>query len=114
MAKAAGKLKYGGNNWRAAGADALVYLGAMKRHIDRWSTGEQRASDDMTHHLGNVMACCDILLEAEYLGILKDTRMPDIDLAPLYKKAEEVMQHLLKVHGEKNPKHYNRVNINGD
>jgi ribosomal protein S15P/S13E len=44
--------------------------------------------------------------------MLKDTRMPDLDLDPLYKKAEEVLKHLAERYKDKAPKHFNRMNIN--
>ncbi|MEP2533501.1 dATP/dGTP diphosphohydrolase domain-containing protein [Shimia sp.] len=69
-----GKEKYGLMNWREHEVSASVYYNAAFRHIAAWYEGEQNAPDSGVHHLGHVMACCAILLDAEAQGKLNDDR----------------------------------------
>ena len=69
-----GKRKYGHMNWREKTVSSTVYYNAMLRHIFSWFDGEDRASDSGVHHLGHVMACCAILLDASASGKLNDDR----------------------------------------
>lgn len=106
LAQFAGKAKYGAWNWRVAGARASVLLGALERHLELWKNGEELAQDDGTHHLGNVMACCAILLEAQYMGILVDDRPPQVDLTQLLEDAKTEVAYLRETYKDKTPKHY--------
>lgn len=72
-----GMVKYGLMNWREHEVSASVYYNAAFRHMAAWYEGEQEASDSGVHHLGHVMACCAILLDAEAQGKLNDDR-PEI------------------------------------
>lgn len=72
-----GKEKYGLMNWREHEVSASVYYNAAFRHLAAWYEGEQCAPDSGVHHLGHVMACCAILLDAEAQGQLNDDR-PEI------------------------------------
>jgi hypothetical protein len=69
--------KYGPFNWREKGIDTMTYVGAIKRHIDCYLDGENQASDSGVNHLGHIMACCAILLDAEANGKLADNRPID-------------------------------------
>lgn len=69
-----GREKYGLMNWREKNVSASVYRDAMERHLLAWWDGEQVAPDSGVHHLGHVMACCAILLDAEAQGALNDDR----------------------------------------
>jgi len=69
-----GAVKYGPYNWREHMVSASVYYGAMRRHMDAWWDGEDVSHDALVHHLGHVMACCAILLDAESVGKLNDDR----------------------------------------
>ena len=71
-----GAAKYGPYNWREHKVSASVYYGAMKRHQDAWWDGEDVSHDALVHHLGHVMACCAILLDAMAVGKLNDDRPP--------------------------------------
>lgn len=71
-----GREKYGLMNWREKNVSASVYRDAMERHLLAWWDGEQVAPDSGVHHLGHVMACCAILLDAEAQGALNDDRPP--------------------------------------
>lgn len=69
-----GARKYGAYNWRDKAVIASIYVDAAKRHIDDWFEGQKRAKDSEVHHLGHVMACIGILLDAEETGNLIDDR----------------------------------------
>lgn len=105
-AQVAGMLKYGSWNWRAAGVRASTYISAANRHLGRYANGERLDPVDGTHHLGNVMACCAILLEAEALGKLNDDRAPHVDLQKTFDEVEAIMARLKVQYADKAPKHW--------
>lgn len=106
LAQHLGRTKYGAWNWRAAGVRASVYIAAGKRHLDAYLSGEQFDPVDGTHHLGNAMACCAILLEAEAIGNLTDDRPPRVDMRPTYAFVEAQMKAITEKYADKNPKHW--------
>lgn len=71
-----GASKYGPYNWRDSGVSAMVYIGAMKRHIDAWLDGENVSQDAGVHHLAHAAACAAIILDAQSVGTLVDDRPP--------------------------------------
>lgn len=71
-----GSEKYGRMNWREHPVKASIYLDAALRHLMGWTDGEEDAADSGVHHLGHVMACCAILLDAQEAGNLIDDRVP--------------------------------------
>ena len=106
LAQFAGLLKYGSHNWRAVGVSNVVYASAAKRHIDAYLSGEDYDPVDGTHHLGNVMACCAIVLDAEAAGKLSDDRPPRVDVRAAYVWVEERMQRLREKYAQMKPVHY--------
>jgi len=66
--------KYGPYNWRESAVSSSVYYDAAQRHLLAWWSGEDRAQDSGVHHLGHLMACASILLDAEASGTLNDNR----------------------------------------
>jgi hypothetical protein len=106
MGQFAGYLKYGAWNWRAAGIEASTYLSAMERHMDSYKSGERYDPVDGTHHLGNIMACCAIMLDAEAAGKLTDDRPPRVDHRPTYAEMEALMARLTDQYKDKAPKHW--------
>lgn len=66
--------KYGMMNWREKTVSSSVYYDAARRHLAAWWDGERVAPDSGVHHLGHVMACCAILLDAEAQANLNDDR----------------------------------------
>ena len=106
MAQFAGMLKYGAWNWRAAGVNVSTYLSAMERHIEAYKSGERCDPVDGTHHLGNIMACCAILLEGEARGNLTDDRPPRVDHRPTMGECEALMARLKTQYADKEPKHW--------
>lgn len=74
QAFADGAKKYGPYNWRDKTVSSSVYYGAAKRHLDAWWDGENLSHDAQVHHLGHVMACMAILLDAMTINRLNDDR----------------------------------------
>ena len=105
-AQFAGMVKYGAWNWRAAGIRTSVYLSAAQRHLDAYLSGERYDPIDGTHHLGNLMACAAILLDAEAAGKVTDDRPPSVDIRGAYTEVEAVMQQIRERYAEKAPRHY--------
>jgi hypothetical protein len=69
-----GRNKYGLYNWREKTVSSTIYVDAAWRHLASWMDGEDVAEDSGVHHLGHVMACCAILLDAFEQGKLNDNR----------------------------------------
>jgi len=108
LAQHCGRVKYGAWNWREAGARISVYLSAIQRHADAYLSGERLDPADGTHHLGNIMACCAILLEAEAAGKLADDRPPEVGMRCVYAEVEQQQAELTKKYNDRNPKHWTR------
>lgn len=77
-----GARKYGRFNWRQHTVTTSVYCNAIQRHFQAFCDGEDNAEDSGVHHLGHVMACCAILIDAAVCGKLNDDRQ---DLGPVAK-----------------------------
>lgn len=103
----AGMLKYGAWNWRAAGVRASIYISALRRHLAGYQSGEEFDPVDGSHHLGNIMACAAILLEAREIGKLVDDRPPCFSHRSAYAWAEDRMSQLKVQYADKSPRHYN-------
>ena len=73
-AHALGADKYGPWNWRDNSVAASVYVNAMMRHVKAWQESEDLDPESGVSHLGHVMACCGILLDAQNYGNLIDDR----------------------------------------
>lgn len=106
LAQFAGLLKYGAWNWRKAGVRSSVYLSAINRHADAYASGEEFDPVDGTHHLGNIMACCAILLDAKAAGKLVDDRPPSVGIRDEYDAAQKQMAVLREKYKDMNPRHY--------
>ena len=96
-----GALKYGEKNFRYATVRSSVYVSAAKRHLERWQEGQDRDPKTRVKHLGSVIACCAILLDAELQGTLADDRhiTLDVDLDTVFNDAMEVVANLHEMHG---------------
>jgi hypothetical protein len=102
-----GLVKYGAWNWRAAGVRSSVYLSAMQRHMDAYVSGEEVDPIDGTPHLGHIMACAAILIDAKAAGKLTDDRPPSVGLREAYAEAEQQMVAIKdKALGSVAPRHY--------
>lgn len=106
MAQFLGKTKYGAWNWRATEVLASEYVSAAQRHLDAWWSGETFDPVDGTHHLGNTMACCAILLDALAAGKLIDDRPPRVDHRPMYAECEAMVAPIEAKYKDRNPTHY--------
>jgi hypothetical protein len=69
-----GANKYGPYNWRKSGVKCSTYYGAILRHLTLWADGHDSDPDSMRSHLAHIIASCNILLDAEYCGVLEDDR----------------------------------------
>jgi len=69
-----GAEKYGRFNWREYSVSASVYYDAAWRHLSAWFEGEDTDPESGLPHLAHVMACMNILLDAEQHGKLNDNR----------------------------------------
>lgn len=90
-----GKRKYHQYNWRAKKVTASIYVDAMYRHIMAWFEGEERAEDSLVHHLGHVIGCAAILLDAQETGNLLDDR-PIVGDGKLASRLLDRLRHLIK------------------
>jgi hypothetical protein len=106
IAQFAGLIKYGAWNWRVAGVRSSIYVSAMRRHLDAYVSGEEFDPVDGSHHLGNIMACAAILLDAQAAGKLIDDRPPSVSLRASYAWGESIMAKLREQYIDKTPRHY--------
>lgn len=106
MAQFAGMLKYGAWNWRIAGVRASTYISAIERHIEGYKSGETYDPVDGTYHLGNIMACASLLLDAEVAGKLTDDRPPIVGHRMMITEGEELMKKLKTQYADRKPRHW--------
>lgn len=68
--------KYGVFNWREEAVSVSTYIGAIMRHLLAFADGENvdPESNNGGTHLGAIMSCAAILLDAEAVGSLHDDR----------------------------------------
>ena len=78
---ALGASKYGAFNYRDKDVAASVYVDAMLRHLLAWNGGQDIDEESGVSHLGHVMACAAILIDAQELNKMVDNRPPS-DIAP--------------------------------
>lgn len=93
LAYVEGGLKYGEYNWREAGVLASVYVAAARRHLGKWWNGEDEDPTTLVPHLGNLIACAAILIDAIEQGKLIDDRPPK-QVVGLYDRMEQKVKHL--------------------
>ena len=70
-----GAAKYGRFNWREHQVSSTVYYDAAQRHLMAWFNGEDFDPESGQSHLAHVMACCNIILDAEKHKKLNDNRL---------------------------------------
>lgn len=66
--------KYGEYNWRKNNVIASTYMGAMRRHLEAWYSGEDEDEESGKDHLAHVIASAMILMDAKSHGTLIDDR----------------------------------------
>jgi hypothetical protein len=103
MAFLEGALKYGKFNWRIAGVQASVYVGACRRHLARWNNGEECDPKTRVHHLDSAMACLAILRDAMVCGKLIDNRPPKAPIAEMIEELAGISEHLREMNSDKSP-----------
>lgn len=106
LAQFAGLMKYGAWNWRKAGVRTSTYISALERHLEAYKNGEEYDPIDGTHHLGNIMACSAILLEARAIGKLTDDRPPKVEFRETFEEVQDAMAVLKEKYKDMNPRHY--------
>jgi len=74
LAMGNGADKYGRMNWRETSVLSSIYYAAAMRHLMAWFDGQELDADSGVHHLGHVMACCAIILDANACHTLDDDR----------------------------------------
>jgi hypothetical protein len=77
MALADGARKYGRKNYLHSPIPAIVYGGAIRRHVGLWLAGEDVAEDSGIHHLAHVGAGIHIVFAALANGNFVDDRAGD-------------------------------------
>lgn len=101
-----GALKYGKFNWRAAGVRSSTYLDAILRHLFKYMNGEDRDPDTLVHHLANIRACTNIILDAELNGMLTDDRAPRSPNSQHIDATVKRIAHLKELFKDHNPHQY--------
>ncbi|MDE3023206.1 MAG: hypothetical protein KGI54_15380 [Pseudomonadota bacterium] len=101
-----GALKYGRNNFRAVGVRASVYTSALLRHLMAYYEGEDIDPESGISHLGHILACAAILVEAEAAGNLNDDRAYPTNYREWLNKLTPLVDKIKENHQDKNPKHY--------
>lgn len=81
-----GAVKYGPYNWREKPVQARIYISAAMRHLQLFLDGEEEAADSGVHHLGHVIGCCAIMLDAIETGNLVDDRPVPAETAALLER----------------------------
>lgn len=101
-----GALKYGRSNWRVAGVRSSIYYDAAIRHLNAWFEGEEKDPDDGVDHLGAVLACVAILVDARAAGKLNDDRATPGGYRKTIDLCTSEVPRLKELHKDKDPVHY--------
>jgi hypothetical protein len=86
-----GAVKYNPYNWREKKVPARTYVAAAMRHLLDFLDGEENAADSGVHHLGHVIGCCAIVLDAMETGNLIDDRPVKGSAAAILARLEGVL-----------------------
>lgn len=107
LAMEEGAAKYGAFNYTVVGVKARTYIGAAMRHLWKYLLGETRDPKTGVHHLGSVMACAGILIDAEVRGKLNDDRPPSEKSASTWLDGMEArVKKVREVFKSYSPRHY--------
>lgn len=114
LAHCEGGSKYGWWNWCTAGARASIYVAAASRHLFKWFYGQDCDPKTGIHHLGYVMACCAMLIDAQWREVLMDDRPPALQrIDELFSSAEGLIPGLHALRPEPPPVDYYEVDLAG-
>ena len=111
LGKYNGMLKYGLNNYVGTNVVASIYVDAIKRHLDKWLSGEEVDEIDGVPHLGAILANVDILINAQAEGTLVDDRGLSTAYSKELKRLTPLIKSLQELHKGKNPKHYYNTEV---
>jgi len=84
-----GATKYGAYNWRVEPIQARTYISAAERHLEDFKESEDFDPVSLCHHLGHLMACAAILIDAIQQSTLVDDRPINGQGADLIRSANE-------------------------
>lgn len=84
-----GATKYGAYNWRVEPIQARTYISAAERHLEDFKESEEFDPVSLCHHLGHLMACAAILIDAIQQHTLVDDRPINGQGADLIRAANE-------------------------
>lgn len=102
-----GALKYGQYNWRVKGVRVSTYLSALRRHLDKYESGQWADPETHVPHLANALACVAIILDADRMGKLTDDRPPSLPKHDTWMNAQsDIVEHLKTIFADKNPHPY--------
>ena len=101
-----GMLKYGLVNWRECGVRASIYMDALERHYEKFKNGEWADPETQVPHLGSMLACIGILVDAYECGKLVDDRPKQAPVGPMIDRMEANVRHLHEMFRDKAPYHY--------
>lgn len=101
-----GTLKYGLVNWREAGVRTSIYLDALERHYEKFKNGEWEDPKTTVPHLGSMLACINIIIDAYECGKLIDDRPKTAPVSALIDKFGEKVKHLKELFKDHKPKHW--------
>lgn len=101
-----GNLKYGLVNWRESGVRCSIYIDALLRHTQKFLNGEWE--DPKTHvpHLGSMLACIGIIVDAYECGKLIDDRPKQAPVGDVIDRLSSTVAHLREMFKDYNPRHY--------
>lgn len=107
LAMEEGATKYGRYNYTVVGVKSRVYIAAAMRHLWKYLLGETRDTKTGVHHLGSVMACAAILIDAEVRSKLVDDRPPSHKEASSWLDGLEArVKKVREVFKDYSPRHY--------
>lgn len=106
IGKLNGKLKYGLSNFVATPVIASIYVDAIRRHLDKWMSGQENDDVDGVPHFAAILANVDILLCARAAGTLIDDRPMSVGYLDEIEKLTPLVRALHELHKDKQPKHY--------
>lgn len=101
-----GMLKYGLVNWRECGVRASIYMDALERHYEKFKNGEWEDPQTLVPHLGSMLACIGIIVDAYECGKLVDDRPKQAPVGPMIDRMEANVRHLHEMFKDKAPHHY--------
>lgn len=101
-----GMLKYGKDNFRTSPIYASIYVDAALRHLHFWMEGEDNDPESGNNHLGHVLACVAIIIDAWASNRLVDDRKIYGGAREFANKMIPTVAVLQERHKDKTPRHF--------